>query len=69
MASDLASGAFMQYLGSTDTDMQSIAGLAGMPPGPSPKVYMGAASAWFFTHYSPQTYNKNVSTGGSCVND
>jgi glucan endo-1,3-alpha-glucosidase len=62
-ASDLASGALVQFMGSTDTDVQSISGLAGMPPGPSPKVYMGAASAWFFTHYSPQTFNKNVSTG------
>lgn len=27
-------------------------------------TYMGAVSPWFFTHYSPQTYNKNVSLPG-----
>lgn len=26
---------------------------------PMNKIYMAAVSPWFFTHYSPQTYNKN----------
>jgi len=61
-----------QFVGSTDTDNEHINGLSGMPSGPDKKVYMGAVSPWFFTHYSPQTYNKNVSGrcyGGNIFNN
>ncbi|KAJ7754346.1 glycoside hydrolase family 71 protein [Mycena maculata] len=34
------------------TDQPFISALAS-------KTYLGAVSPWFFTHYSPQTYNKN----------
>lgn len=49
-------------VGAIDTDNQYIAGLrsvssnAGLPP-----TYIGAVSPWFFTHYGPKSYNKNVS--------
>jgi len=49
-----------QFIGSTDTDAEHLNCLAGMPDGAN-KVYMGAVSPWFFTHYSPQSFNKNVS--------
>ncbi|GJE92329.1 glycoside hydrolase family 71 protein [Phanerochaete sordida] len=35
-----------------DPDQSYIANLGG-------RAYMAAASAWFFTHYSPQTFDKN----------
>ncbi|KAG6376987.1 glycoside hydrolase family 71 protein [Boletus reticuloceps] len=42
------------YIGATVSDEQYINALN--PMGAS---YMAAVSPWFFTHYSPQTYNKN----------
>jgi len=42
------------YVGATTTDEEYINALS--PMGGS---YMAAVSPWFFTHYSPQTYNKN----------
>ncbi|KIJ64429.1 glycoside hydrolase family 71 protein [Hydnomerulius pinastri MD-312] len=43
-------------VGSTATDQQYINALHSMN---GQKTYMAAVSPWFFTHYSPQTYNKN----------
>ncbi|KAI0044393.1 glycoside hydrolase family 71 protein [Auriscalpium vulgare] len=50
-----------QFVGSTDTDTQYLNGLQAMAPGAdgSPRAYMATVSPWFFTHYSPQTFNKN----------
>ncbi|KAI9573692.1 glycoside hydrolase family 71 protein [Boletus coccyginus] len=42
------------YIGNTTTDEEYINALSSM--GGS---YMAAVSPWFFTHYSPQSYNKN----------
>ncbi|KAF8555251.1 glycoside hydrolase family 71 protein [Imleria badia] len=42
------------YVGATTTDQEYINALSSM--GGS---YMASVSPWFFTHYSPQTYNKN----------
>ncbi|TDL26045.1 glycoside hydrolase [Rickenella mellea] len=44
------------YLDSFDADNQHITGLKTIG---SNKTYMAAASPWFFTHYSPQTFDKN----------
>lgn len=41
------------------TDEQYIAGLSEVNG--TDKTYMAAVSPWFFTHYSPETYDKNVS--------
>lgn len=43
-------------VGSTNPDQQYINALNAMG---SNQTYMAAVSPWFFTHYSPQTYNKN----------
>lgn len=43
-------------VGSTTPDQQYINALNAMG---DTKTYMAAVSPWFFTHYSPQTYNKN----------
>lgn len=47
------------HIGSTSTDQGYWNGLNAMPSGN--KAYIGAVSPWFFTHYSPATFNKNVS--------
>ncbi|KAG8920541.1 hypothetical protein FRC02_000840 [Tulasnella sp. 418] len=41
-----------------DRDNQQINGLRQSPNGYN-KVYMAAVSPWFFTHYGPDTFNKN----------
>ncbi|KAJ3553146.1 hypothetical protein NM688_g3772 [Phlebia brevispora] len=48
-------------VGSIDTDNQYVSGLKSVTSndGKAP-TYMGAVSPWFFTHYSPQTFNKNA---------
>ncbi|KAH7885391.1 glycoside hydrolase family 71 protein [Phlebopus sp. FC_14] len=43
-------------VGATATDQQYINALNSMS---TEHTYMAAVSPWFFTHYSPQTYNKN----------
>ena len=48
--------ALAPYIGNTTIDEQYINALT-----PLGESYMAAVSPWFFTHYSPQTYNKNVS--------
>ncbi|KAG6331266.1 hypothetical protein ID866_7823 [Astraeus odoratus] len=49
--------ALSSLVGTTTPDQQYIDGLSAMSG--DPKTYMAAVSPWFFTHYSPQTYNKN----------
>lgn len=58
-AATQVSDALSKFVGATDTDKQHVDALAAM--GGSKKTYMAAVSPWFFTHYSPQTFNKNVS--------
>ena len=49
-------------VGALDTDQQYISGLSSVTSNDGgAATYMGAISPWFFTHYSPQTFNKNVS--------
>ena len=47
------------------TDDQWLSGLGLSPTTQSPsnngKIYMAAASPWFYTHYGANTYDKNVS--------
>ncbi|TFK52554.1 glycoside hydrolase family 71 protein [Heliocybe sulcata] len=51
--------ALAKFVGSTTTDTQYLNGLSAMPSNGGSRAYMAAVSPWFFTHYSPQTYNKN----------
>ncbi|KIJ64430.1 glycoside hydrolase family 71 protein [Hydnomerulius pinastri MD-312] len=51
-----ASSSLATLVGATTTDEQYISGLGSTT---GPQSYMAAISPWFFTHYSPQTYNKN----------
>lgn len=46
-------------VGVFSTDSQYINGLDAVSG--NDKTYIAAVTPWFFTHYSPQTYNKNVS--------
>ncbi|TFK45555.1 glycoside hydrolase family 71 protein [Heliocybe sulcata] len=46
------------FIGSTDTDNTYLNGLSAMSQSTS-RGYMAAVSPWFFTHYGPDTYNKN----------
>ncbi|RDB17844.1 Glucan endo-1,3-alpha-glucosidase agn1 [Hypsizygus marmoreus] len=54
-----------QFIGSTDTDKQHLEQLSALGggvtrrDGNSKPAYMAAVSPWFFTHYSPETFNKN----------
>ncbi|KAK0201898.1 glycoside hydrolase family 71 protein [Desarmillaria ectypa] len=55
-----------RFIGSTETDQQHLEGLAALSDGLSSRdessselAYMAAVSPWFFTHYGPDTYNKN----------
>jgi len=59
--------ALTQFIGSTDTDKEHRDGLAALQgslqarDGEADKrAYMGAVSPWFFTHYGPDSFNKNV---------
>lgn len=50
-------------VGAIQTDQQYVTGLQSVSSNDGqPPTYMGAVSPWFFTHYGPDTYNKNVST-------
>ncbi|KAH0831955.1 glycoside hydrolase family 71 protein [Lanmaoa asiatica] len=51
---NIGTASLSTYVGATTPDEQYISALS--PMGGS---YMAAVSPWFFTHYSPQTYNKN----------
>lgn len=62
-------GALRKFIGSTDSDKEHLNGLASLTSGvnaraddggQAKKAYMAAVSPWFFTHYSPETFNKNV---------
>ncbi|KAI0061704.1 glycoside hydrolase [Artomyces pyxidatus] len=53
------SSALSKFVGSTDTDTQYINGLNSMPANGEHRSYMATVSPWFYTHYSPQTFNKN----------
>lgn len=52
-------------IGVFTTDQQYLAGLNEVNG--TDKTYMAAVSPWFFTHYSPETYDKNVSLTLSAV--
>ncbi|KAJ7672734.1 glycoside hydrolase [Mycena rosella] len=45
-----------KFVGSTDTDNQHIQSLATLGTG---LTYMAAVAPWFFTHFSPESFNKN----------
>jgi glucan endo-1,3-alpha-glucosidase len=45
-------------VGSIQSDNVWLGGLSGMPN--AAKTYMAAVSPWFFTHYGPDSLNKNV---------
>jgi len=58
--------ALSKFIGATDTDDQYISGLQALSGQvqardgqSSKKAYMGAVSPWFFTHYGPNSFNKN----------
>ncbi|TFK24976.1 glycoside hydrolase [Coprinopsis marcescibilis] len=48
--------AITSRIGSRNSDIININGLQALGPD---ALFMGAVSPWFFTHYSPQTWNKN----------
>jgi len=52
-----ALNAISSLVGATTPDQQYINALDGMG---GSMTYMAAVSPWFFTHYGPQTYDKNV---------
>ncbi|KAK0221841.1 glycosyl hydrolase family 71-domain-containing protein [Armillaria fumosa] len=61
-----AESALSRFIGSTETDQQHLEGLAALSDGLSSRdesnselAYMAAVSPWFFTHYGPDSYNKN----------
>ncbi|KAJ6559169.1 glycoside hydrolase [Mycena vulgaris] len=51
--------ALNKFIGATDTDTQHIQSLATLAAGGARLTYMAAVAPWFFTHFSPQTFNKN----------
>ncbi|THH14940.1 hypothetical protein EW146_g5466 [Bondarzewia mesenterica] len=51
--------ALSRFIKSTDSDTQYINGLHAMSSNKSKRAYMATVSPWFFTHYSPETFNKN----------
>ncbi|KAJ3521152.1 hypothetical protein NM688_g9057 [Phlebia brevispora] len=47
-------------VGAIGTDQQYVSGLGSVTSqAGGPTAYMGAVSPWFFTHYGPDSYNKN----------
>jgi glucan endo-1,3-alpha-glucosidase len=68
--------ALSQFIGATQTDTQFLDSLAALPNNalqardgePStPRTYMAAVSPWFFTHYGPNSFNKNVCFCFVCI--
>ncbi|KAG6831948.1 hypothetical protein H0H92_006549 [Tricholoma furcatifolium] len=71
VASDISSSsvqhALSQIIGSSEpdqADLQNLPALSGdsdvsRRDGTSNPIYMAAVSPWFFTHYGPDSYNKN----------
>ncbi|TFY66719.1 hypothetical protein EVG20_g4369 [Dentipellis fragilis] len=53
------SNTLSQFVNGTTSDSQFIDGLNKMPSNGEKRSYMAAVSPWFFTHYSPQSFNKN----------
>lgn len=56
-----------EFIGSTETDEKHLEGLSNLSSGLAARdgdspVYMASVSPWFFTHYGPDSFNKNVST-------
>ncbi|KAF5315005.1 hypothetical protein D9619_007104 [Psilocybe cf. subviscida] len=59
--------ALAKFIGSTDTDDQHISGLETLQGNVNKRdgdadgkpAYMAAVSPWFFTHYGPDSFNKN----------
>ncbi|KAF9049586.1 hypothetical protein BDZ89DRAFT_1057464 [Hymenopellis radicata] len=57
--------ALTKFIGSTETDQQHLQGLSTLGDGltsrdeSSELVYMASVSPWFFTHYGPDSFNKN----------
>ncbi|KAI0269826.1 glycoside hydrolase [Gloeopeniophorella convolvens] len=56
--SSVVTDALSRFVGSTHTDAQYIDSLNAMA-GDEKRAYMATVSPWFFTHYSPQSFNKN----------
>jgi len=64
-----AQKAVSRFIGDTDLDSQFLRGLDTLhgqlrkrdPSGAAKPTYMAAVAANFFTHYGPDTFNKNVS--------
>lgn len=70
-----AENALTQFIGSIATDEAHLDGLSSLSSGlatrdenstTSRPTYMAAVSPWFFTHYGPDSFNKNVRTI-SCI--
>ncbi|TCD66615.1 hypothetical protein EIP91_001125 [Steccherinum ochraceum] len=57
-AVNAANNALNKVVASTDSDTQYINGLNSVNA-KGKKAYMTSVSPWFFTHYGPDTYNKN----------
>ena len=55
----LSSPVLNNLVGSIQPDKVYLGGLKNMPP-TTAKTYMAAVSPWFFTHYGPNSFNKNV---------
>ncbi|KAF8147293.1 glycoside hydrolase [Mycena galopus ATCC 62051] len=51
--------ALNQFIGANATDIQHIQNLATLATGGAKLTYMAAVAPWFFTHFSPQSFNKN----------
>jgi len=57
-ATRLSSPVLTNLIGSIQPDKVYLGGLDGMPN--AAKTYMASVSPWFFTHYGPDSFNKNV---------
>jgi glucan endo-1,3-alpha-glucosidase len=55
---NLNSSVLNNLVGSIQPDQAYLSGLNGMPNDTT--TYMAAVSPWFFTHYGPDSFNKNV---------
>ncbi|KAF7346349.1 hypothetical protein MSAN_01862600 [Mycena sanguinolenta] len=51
--------ALNQFIGANATDIQQIQDLAALSVNGVAPTYMAAVAPWFFTHFSPQSFNKN----------
>ncbi|KAJ7069703.1 glycoside hydrolase [Mycena amicta] len=51
--------ALNKFIGATDTDTQQIQSLASFAPAGQRLTYMTAVSPHFFTHFGPDSFNKN----------